>query len=83
MKNVDEISKGLAKKLFGSKEIESFEVGTAKGLQQIHKYLFGDLYDFAGEIRSKDISKGGFRFASHLYLKEVLNKIGKMSEINF
>jgi len=83
MQNVDVISKERAKKLFGSREIENFEVGTTKGLQQIHEYLFGDLYDFAGQIRAKDISKGGFRFASHLYLKESLNKVGQMPESTF
>lgn len=80
MQNIDEISKERAKKLFGSQEIKSFETGTIKGLRQIHEYLFGGLYDFAGQVRTKDISKGGFRFASHLYLEESLNKIGKMSE---
>lgn len=83
MKNVDEISKERAKKLFGSQEIESFETGTAKGLQQIHEYLFGGLYDFAGQFRVKDISKGDFRFASHLYLEESLQKIGEMSDRTF
>jgi cell filamentation protein len=83
MKNVDEISKERAKKLFGSPEIKSFETGTAKGLQQIHEYLFGGLYDFAGQIRVKDMSKGGFRFASHLYLKESLNKISEMPDQTF
>jgi cell filamentation protein len=83
MKNIDEISKERAVKLFGSREIGSFEVGTTKGLQQIHAYLFGDLYGFAGQIRNKDISKGGFRFASHLYLKESLTKIDEMSEKTF
>lgn len=80
MKSVDEISKERAKNLFGSQEIDSFEVGTTKGLQQIHEYLFAGLYDFAGKIRVKDISKGGFRFASHLYLEGSLNKIEKMPE---
>lgn len=83
MQNVDEISKARAEKLFGSKEIENFEVGTSKGLQQIHEYLFAGLYDFSGQIRVKDISKGGFRFASHLYLAESLNKIEKMPESTF
>lgn len=83
MKNIDEISKGRAIKLFGSREIQSFEVGTTQGLQQIHVYLFGDLYDFAGQIRGKDISKGGFRFASHLYLAESLAKVEKMPESTF
>ncbi len=83
MKNVDEISKERAKKLFGSREIEGFEVGTASGLQQIHEYLFSGLYDFAGQIRVKDISKGGFRFAASLYLKESLHKIEEMQTKTF
>lgn len=83
MKNVDEISKERAKKLFGSQEVNSFEIGTSRGLQQIHEYLFGGLYDFAGRIRTKDISKGSFRFASCLYLKESLAKIREMPEGTF
>lgn len=83
MINIDEASKERAIGLFDSKEIKNFEIGTIFGLQQIHLYLFGDLYDFAGKIRSKDISKGGFRFASHLYLKEILKKIDELPEINF
>jgi cell filamentation protein len=83
MQNVDEISKARAKELFGSQLISGFEIGTAKGLQQIHEYLFGELYDFAGKIRQKDISKGGFRFASCLYLGESLKKIGEMAENSF
>ena len=83
MQNVDEISKERARALFGSKEIVSFKVGTFEGLQQIHEYLFNGLYDFAGQLRDKDISKGGFRFVSHLYLEESLNKIGKMTESTF
>lgn len=83
MKNVDEISKKRAIELFGSQEIKSFEIGTTRGLRQIHEYLFGGLYDFAGQIRTKDLSKGGFRFASHLYLEESLIKIEKMPESTF
>ncbi len=83
MTTIDEDSKERALKLFGSPEIEGFELGTLKGLQQIHTYLFGGLYDFAGQIRSKDISKGGFRFASHLYLIESLAKVEKMPESSF
>ncbi|CAN5688627.1 hypothetical protein BH23PAT2_BH23PAT2_08580 [soil metagenome] len=51
MQNIDKISKQRAIKLFGSSDLSSFEVGTTKGLQQIHVYLFGGLYDFAGKIR--------------------------------
>lgn len=83
MSNGDHISKERAKKLFGSQELERFEVGTTKGLQHIHKYLFEGLYDFAGQIRAKDISKGGFRFASCLYLQDVLKKIDEMPEDTF
>ncbi|MEK7564298.1 MAG: Fic family protein [Patescibacteria group bacterium] len=83
MQSIDEISKERAKKLFSTSEIESFEVGTAKGLERIHKYLFEGLYDFAGQIRTKDISKGGFRFASHIYLPESLDKVGGMPESTF
>lgn len=83
MKKGDEISKKRAKNLFGSKEIASFEIGTTLGLVQIHKYLFSGLYDFAGEIRTKNISKGDFRFANVLYLEEVLVKIEKMPETSF
>ncbi len=83
MQNIDEISKDRAKKLFNSEEITGFEVGIFQGLKQIHKYLFGGLYDFAGEIRTKNISKGGFRFANVIYLQEVLSKIELMPESNF
>lgn len=55
-------------------------VGTTKGLQQIHKYLFDGLYSLAGEIRKENISKGNFRFANTLYLEDILKKIETMSE---
>jgi len=83
MKNVDEISKQRALGLFASSDLANFEVGTIRGLQQIHEYLFKDLYDFAGKIREVDISKGGFRFASHLYLAQILAEIQKMPESSF
>ena len=83
MNKIDELSKEKAHKLFDSQIIDEFEVGTTKGLQQIHKYLFDGLYDFAGEIRSKDISKGNFRFASTLYINEILRNIEKMPENTF
>lgn len=83
MESIDAVSKERAIKLFDSPEIEGFEVGTTKGLQQIHTYLFGGLYSFAGEIRKKDLSKGDFRFASHLYLAESLAQVEKMSEQTF
>lgn len=83
MKNIDKNSLEKAYRLFESNDINSIEVGTTKGLQQIHKYLFGGLYDFAGEIRKVTISKGGFRFANSLYLDEILVKIEQMAENNF
>lgn len=83
MKNIDEISINNAKKLFETGDINKVEVGTVKGLQSIHKYLFNNLYDFAGQIRPKNISKGNFRFANSLYLKEILEKIEQMPEDTF
>ena len=83
MKNIDEISINNAKKLFETGDINKVEVGTVKGLQSIHKYLFNNLYDFAGQIRTKNISKGNFRFANSLYLKEILEKIEQMPEDTF
>jgi len=59
------------------------EVGSIRGLQQIHTYLFDGLYDFAGKIRQQNISKGGFRFASALYLNDVLISVEKMPENTF
>src|SRR5208282_4660199 len=72
-----------AKELFDSANLSSFEVGTTKGLQQIHRYLFNDLYDFAGEIRKLNISKDGFRFANSLYLEDALQHIEEMPETTF
>ena len=66
----EKISKKKALELFDEKIIDKFEVGTFKGLQEIHKYLFQDIYDFAGKIRNENISKGNFRFAPVMYLKE-------------
>ena len=83
MKNIDKQSLENAFRLFESGEIDNIEIGTTKGLQQIHKYLFNGLYDFAGRIRNQNISKGGFRFANALYLNEILVKIEQMPESTF
>jgi cell filamentation protein len=83
MQDIDGISKKRAKELFDSVDLSSFEVGTTKGLQQVHQYLFKDLYGFAGEIRKLNISKDGFRFAHSLYLEDVLQRIEEMPETTF
>ena len=83
MKQIDEKSLQKAFQLFESGDIERMEIGTTKGLQQIHKYIFDGLYDFVGKIRDKNISKGGFRFANALYLNEILPKIEQMPENTF
>ncbi len=83
MSKIDKTSLDRAFQLFESGDIDRMEVGSIKGLQKIHTYLFQDLYDFAGEIRNKNISKGGFRFANSLYLNEALLKIEQLPEKTF
>lgn len=83
MKDLDRKSLEKAYRLFETGDINQFEIGTTKSLQQIHRYLFEGLYDFAGQIRTKNISKGGFRFANTLYLNEILVKIEQMPENTF
>ena len=84
---IDGKSKSKAYALFESSLLDNIEVGTINGLKQIHAYLFGGLYDFAGLIRTVNISKGGFKFAMAEYLSETLDKIEKISKkgthINF
>ena len=81
--SIDHQSRERAYLLFENEILPTFEIGTSKGLCQIHDYLFHGLYDFAGIVRTKNISKGNFRFASALYLNEVLQKIDNMPESTF
>jgi cell filamentation protein len=80
---IDKLSIAKAKELFASGKVYEIEVGTAAGLQAIHRGLFDGLYPFAGEIRKLNISKGGFRFANSLYLMAALEAIEKMPESTF
>jgi cell filamentation protein len=83
MKNIDKQSLEKAYRLFETGDIDKIEIGTTKGLQQIHKYLFDELFDFAGKIRTNNTSKGGFRFATALYLEDILAKVELMPENTF
>lgn len=79
----EKITKIKAKQLFEEGILDSFEIGTFKGLSEIHKYLFEEVYEFAGEIRTENISKSNFRFASAMYLEEALKKVDQMPQTNF
>jgi cell filamentation protein len=80
---IDGQSKKKAYSLFESNLIDEFQIGTVKGLLQIHAYLFGGLYDFAGKIRQKNIAKGGFQFAMAMFLGNTLKQIESMPETTF
>ena len=80
---IDSRSKSKAYTLFDSSLYDTIEIGTVKGLQQIHGYLFGGLYDFAGQIRSFNIAKGDFQFAMARFLPETLRSIEKMPQTTF
>ena len=79
----ERISKKKAVQLFDRKLLDTFDVGTFAGLTAIHKHLFEDIYDFAGELRTVNISKGNFRFAPLMYLQAALENIDKMPQSNF
>lgn len=79
----ERISKKKAAQLFDRKLLDTFDVGTFAGLTAIHKYLFEDIFDFAGEIRTVNIAKGNFRFAPLMYLQAALENIDKMPQSNF
>lgn len=76
-------SKKRAVELFESGKIGEFEVGTTRGLRQIHRFLFQDIFDFAGEIREVDLAKGNFRFAPVMYLANTLATIDSLPEGTF
>ncbi|WP_037325718.1 protein adenylyltransferase Fic [Anaerovibrio sp. RM50] len=79
----ERLSKKRALELYDKKLLDSFSVGTFEGLQAIHKYLFQDVYDFAGVMRTVNLAKGNFRFAPVLYLSEALGNIDKMPQDTF
>lgn len=80
---IDAASLEKARALFESGAIDRIEIGTVRGLCDIHAALFGGLYDFAGKIRTLNIAKGGFRFANSLYLNEILPVIERMPETTY
>lgn len=79
----EKISKQKAVEMFESGYLESLEAGTFESLAKIHKYLFDKIYDFAGELRKVNISKGNFRFAPLMYLDAALQSIDKMPQSTF
>ena len=82
-KEEERITKMKALELFDTNKINEFEIGTTKGLCNIHEFLFSDIYNFAGKIREVNIAKGNFRFASSIYLKDILSKIDIMPQNSF
>ena len=79
----ERISKKKALELFESGMLDTLETGKFSALKAIHKYLFDEIYDFAGEIRNVNIAKGNFRFAPLMYLEAALENIDKMPQSNF
>ncbi|MBQ8297512.1 MAG: Fic family protein [Ruminococcus sp.] len=79
----ERISKKKAIELFESGKLDSLEAGTFQSLKEIHRFLFEDIYDFAGELRTVNIAKGNFRFAPLMYLESALQNIEKMPQSTF
>ena len=79
----ERISKRRAKELYDSGHLDLLTAGTFETLAEIHRYLFSDIYDFAGKIRTVNIAKGNFRFAPLMYLETALEKISEMPQSNF
>ena len=79
----EKLSKTRALELYDTGLLDTFEVGTFKGLAAIHKYLFGDVYEFAGQMRTVNIAKGNFRFAPVMYLRPALESIDAMPQSSF
>ncbi len=79
----EKISKKKAAELFENGYLENLEAGTYKALAEIHRFLFGEIYEFAGKLREVNIAKGNFRFAPVMYLREAIGNIEKMSQSSF
>ena len=82
-KEEERITKAKALELFDTNKINEIEVGTFNGLSQIHKFLFDDVYYFAGKLRNENIAKGNFRFVPCIYLTAALSKIDEMPQNTF
>ena len=79
----EKLSKTRALELYDAGLLDTFEVGTFQGLAAIHKHLFGDVYEFAGQMRTVNIAKGNFRFAPVMYLRPALESIDAMPQSSF
>lgn len=79
----EKLSKQKAKELYDSGKINEIEVGTFKGLSEIHDFLFSEIYDFSGKIRTVNVAKGNFHFAPVMYLEQSLKYIDQMPQTSF
>ena len=79
----EKMSKAKAVELYGNNIIEEFEIGKFSGLAKIHKFLFDQIYSFAGKVRTVNIVKGNFRFASVMYLEDALKHIDDMPQSTY